>query len=62
MMGTVCARAKALLNSFFVHGMLIYMFPAKWLKQELAPFPQMEGCQRVIEPDLSPLLYKSKPF
>jgi len=22
----------------------------------------LEGCQRVIEPDLSPLLYKSKPF
>ncbi len=28
--------------------------------QELAP-SQSEGCQRVIEPDLSPLLYKSKP-
>jgi hypothetical protein len=22
----------------------------------------LEGCQRVIEPDLSPLLYKSKPL
>ena len=28
--------------------------------QELAP-SHSEGCQRVIEPDLSPLLYKSKP-
>jgi len=28
--------------------------------QELAP-SHFEGCQRVIEPDLSPLLYKSKP-
>jgi len=30
--------------------------------QELAPSLNLEGCQRVIEPDLSPLLYKSKPF
>jgi len=30
--------------------------------QELAPSPNLEGCQRVIEPDLSPLLYKSKPL
>jgi len=30
--------------------------------QELAPSPTLEGCQRVIEPDLSPLLYKSKPL
>jgi hypothetical protein len=30
--------------------------------QDLAPSPPLEGCQRVIEPDLSPLLYKSKPF
>ena len=30
--------------------------------QELAP-SHSEGCQRVIEPDLSPLLYKSNtPF
>jgi hypothetical protein len=27
----------------------------------LAPSPNLEGCQRVVEPDLSPLLYKSKP-
>jgi hypothetical protein len=30
--------------------------------QELAPSPKLEGCQRVTEPDLSPLLYKSKPL
>jgi hypothetical protein len=35
-----------------------YCFPG----QELAPSPTMEGCQRVREPDLSPLLYKPKPF
>jgi len=27
----------------------------------LAPSSILKGCQRVIEPDLSPLLYKSKP-
>jgi len=30
--------------------------------QDLAPSPYPEGCQWVNEPDLSPLLYKSKPF
>lgn len=29
--------------------------------QELAPSQSSEGCQRVAEPDLSPLLYKPKP-
>ncbi|MDR6943387.1 hypothetical protein J2W55_003240 [Mucilaginibacter pocheonensis] len=27
----------------------------------IGTFSNSEGCQRVIEPDLSPLLYKSKP-
>ncbi len=27
----------------------------------IGTFSTPEGCQRVIEPDLSPLLYKSKP-
>ncbi|ADY51724.1 hypothetical protein Pedsa_1155 [Pseudopedobacter saltans DSM 12145] len=31
--------------------------------QDLAPFPfLLEGCQWVSEPDLLPLLYKSRPF
>ena len=37
-------------------------FPGYLPGQELAPSPPLEGCQRVIEPDLSPLLYKSKPL
>jgi len=37
-------------------------FPGYLPGQELAPSPPSEGCQRVIEPDLSPLLYKSKPL
>jgi hypothetical protein len=36
-------------------------FPGYLPGQELAPSPPLEGCQRVAEPDLSPLLYKSKP-
>jgi len=36
-------------------------FPGYLPGQELAPSPPLEGCQRVTEPDLSPLLYKSKP-
>jgi len=28
----------------------------------IGTFSNFEGCQRVIEPDLSPLLYKSIPF
>jgi hypothetical protein len=27
----------------------------------IGTFSILEGCQRVFEPDLSPLLYKSKP-
>jgi len=42
--------------------LLIYI-PRGYLPgQELAPSSTLKGCQRVIEPDLSPLLYKSKPF
>jgi hypothetical protein len=37
-------------------------FPGYLPGQELAPSLNLEGCQRVIEPDLSPLLYKSKPY
>jgi len=37
-------------------------FPGYLPGQELAPSSILKGCQRVIEPDLSPLLYKSKPF
>ena len=37
-------------------------FPGYLPGQELAPSPPLEGCQRVNEPDLSPLLYKSKPL
>ncbi len=37
-------------------------FPGYLPGQELAPSLTLEGCQRVIEPDLSPLLYKSKPY
>lgn len=42
----------------------IYMLPVYLRDQDLAPFPELFrlGCQRVTEPDLSPLLYKSKPF
>jgi len=36
-------------------------FPGYLPGQELAPSLNLKGCQRVIEPDLSPLLYKSKP-
>jgi hypothetical protein len=43
--------------------MVINLYSPGYLPgQELAPSPFFEGCQRVIEPDLSPLLYKSKPF
>jgi hypothetical protein len=42
--------------------MVINLYSPGYLPgQELAPSPFFEGCQRVIEPDLSPLLYKSKP-
>jgi len=42
--------------------LLIYI-PRGYLPgQELAPSSPLKGCQRVIEPDLSPLLYKPKPF
>jgi len=46
------------------HGLTIYMFPSRSPEQDLAPFPGLSrlGCQRVAEPVLSPLLYKSKPF
>ncbi len=27
----------------------------------IGTFSKLKGCQRVIEPDLSPLLYKPKP-
>ena len=38
-------------------------FPGYLPGQELAPSSKLKGCQRVIEPDLSPLLYKSNtPF
>lgn len=41
--------------------MVINLYSPGYLPgQELAP-SLFEGCQRVIEPDLSPLLYKSKP-
>jgi hypothetical protein len=36
-------------------------FPGYLPGQELAPSLTLEGCQRVRELDLSPLLYKSKP-
>jgi hypothetical protein len=43
--------------------MVINLYSPGYLPgQELAPSPPLEGCQRVIEPDLSPLLYKSKPL
>lgn len=43
--------------------MVINLYSPGYLPgQELAPSPSSEGCQRVIEPDLSPLLYKSEPF
>jgi len=35
-------------------------FPGYLPGQELAPSSNLKGCQRVFEPDLSPLLYKSK--
>jgi hypothetical protein len=35
-------------------------FPGYLPGQELAPSSKLKGCQRVFEPDLSPLLYKSK--
>ena len=38
--------------------MLIYIPRCYLPGQELAPSLKLKGCQRVIEPDLSPLLYK----
>ncbi len=51
-------------NVFFVLFIwsLIYIPRCYLPGQEFAPSLNLEGCQRVIEPDLSPLLYKSKPF
>jgi hypothetical protein len=37
-------------------------FPGYLPGKELAPSLILEGCQRVTEPNLSPLLYKSKPY
>jgi len=48
----------------FLHGLTIYIFPNSGQGTGIGTFSGMSrlGCQRVIEPDLSPLLYKSKPF
>jgi len=40
---------------FFIFFINLYF---RFTGQELAPFPLQIGCQRVIEPGLSPLLYK----
>jgi len=46
-----------LLNSPYFNNLY---FPGYLPGQELAPSSKLKGCQRVFEPDLSPLLYKSK--
>ena len=48
---------KNVVNQTF-HGYKIYIPRCYLPGQELAPSPILKGCQRVIEPDLSPLLYK----
>jgi len=42
--------------------LLIYISRRPFAGPGFGTFSTLEGCQRVIEPDLSPLLYKSKPF
>jgi hypothetical protein len=42
--------------------LLIYIPRRPFTGPGFGTFSTLEGCQRVIEPDLSPLLYKSKPF
>jgi len=39
-----------------------FIFPGVFTGPGIGTFSTLEGCQRVIEPDLSPLLYKSKPL
>jgi len=46
------------LCKFFILNNLY--FPGYLPGQELAPSSNLKGCQRVVEPDLSPLLYKPK--
>lgn len=52
-------------NVFFLFMVLHNLYLSRCFReQDLAPFPTLcrLGCQRVVEPVLSPLLYKSKPF
>jgi hypothetical protein len=42
--------------------LLKFIFPGVICRDRNWHLLQLEGCQRVIEPDLSPLLYKSKPL
>jgi len=41
----------------FVHGIIVYSYSAK-AEPGIGTFSCLIGCQRVIEPVLSPLLYK----
>jgi hypothetical protein len=43
------------------HGCQNLYSPGSFSGTGIGTFSNSEGCQRVIEPDLSPLLYKSKP-
>jgi len=50
-------------------GMFLKLFmvvnlypPVLFAGTGIGTFSKFEGCQRVVEPDLSPLLYKSIPF
>jgi hypothetical protein len=49
---------RIVFDKFFIFIHLY--FPGYLPGQELAPSSSLKGCQRVFEPDLSPLLYKSK--
>jgi hypothetical protein len=42
--------------------LLIYIPLRPFAGTGIGTFSTLEGCQRVIEPDLSPLLYKPKPL
>lgn len=45
-----------------MYSLLTYFNYKSHYGQVLAPFPNLEGCQRIIEPDLSPLLYNQIPL
>jgi len=49
------------INASFIHVFYQFIFPGVIFQARNWHLLLLEGCQWVLEPDLSPLLYKPKP-